>query len=101
MPASETAFQKGSNSGRPKDRVPRKPGTGAGRTSTVRAPRSSTHSSSSSALSTIGSVMTGVAKELGQRFLRLVEVVVRVEDRKAQIARRHEDPSKAARDGEE
>ena len=38
------------------------PGTGAGRMRMMRAPRSTTHSSSSIALSTIGSVMTGVAK---------------------------------------
>jgi hypothetical protein len=56
------AAQKGSNTSRPNDREPRKPGTAAGRTSPVRAPRSRHHSSSSSALSTIGSVMTGVAK---------------------------------------
>ena len=62
MSASTTRSQKGSNSGRPKDRGPRKPGTGAGRMSTARAPRASTHSSSSIAFSTIGSVITGVVK---------------------------------------
>jgi hypothetical protein len=36
------------------------PGTGAGRMSTARAPRSSTHSNSSMARSTMGSVMMGV-----------------------------------------
>ena len=62
MPASTTRCQNGSNSGRPNDRLPWKPGTGAGRISTVLAPRSRHHSSSSIAFSTIGSVMTGVAK---------------------------------------
>ena len=41
---------------------PRKPGTGAGRMRMILAPRSSTHSSSSIAFSTIGSVITGVGK---------------------------------------
>jgi hypothetical protein len=62
MSCSTTLSQKGSNSGRPNEREPRKPGTGAGRISTARAPRSTTHSSSSIAFSTMGSVITGVAK---------------------------------------
>ena len=62
MSCSTTFSQNGSNSGRPNERGPRKPGTGAGRMSTARAPRSTTHSSSSIAFSTIGRVITGVAK---------------------------------------
>ena len=62
MSCSTTFSQNGSNSGRPNERGPRKPGTGAGRMSTTLAPRSTTHSSSSIAFSTIGSVITGVAK---------------------------------------
>ncbi len=62
MSSSTTRFQNGSNSGRANERVPRKPGTGAGRMSTTLAPRSWTHSSSSIAFSTIGSVITGVEK---------------------------------------
>ena len=62
MSCSTTFSQNGSNSGSANERGPRKPGTGAGRIRTTRAPRSTTHSSSSIALSTIGSVMTGVAK---------------------------------------
>ncbi len=62
MSASTTRSQKGSNSGRANERLPSKPGTGAGRMSTMRAPRSSTHSSSSIARSTIGRVITGAAK---------------------------------------
>ena len=54
--------QNGSNSGSPNERGPRKPGTGAGRMSTTRAPRSTTHSSSSMAFSTMGRVITGVVK---------------------------------------
>ena len=60
--ASTTFSQNGSNSGRPNERGPRSPHAGAGRMSTARAPRSTTHSSSSIALSTIGSVITGVGK---------------------------------------
>ena len=41
---------------------PGSPGTGAGRMSTTLAPRSTTHSSSSMARSTMGSEMTGVVK---------------------------------------
>ncbi len=59
---STTFAQNGSNSGRPNERGPRSPGTGAGRISTARAPRSTTHSSSSIALSTIGSEITGTVK---------------------------------------
>ena len=62
MSASTTFSQNGSNSGRAKERVPSSPGTGAGRIRMMRAPRPITHSSSSIALETIGSVMTGVAK---------------------------------------
>ncbi len=51
---STTFCQNGSNSGRPNERGPRNPGTGAGRMSTTFAPRSTTHSSSSMARSTIG-----------------------------------------------
>ena len=57
-----TSSQNGSNSGSANDRGPRNPGTGAGRTRMILAPRSVTHSSSSIAFSTIGSVITGVAK---------------------------------------
>ena len=61
--ASTTFFQNGSNSGSANERRrPLKSGTGAGRTRIALAPRSTTHSSSSIALSTIGSVMTGVGK---------------------------------------
>jgi hypothetical protein len=60
MSASATLAQKGSNSGRAIDRGPMKPGTGAGRTRMIRAPRSTTHSSSSIALSTMHSETTGV-----------------------------------------
>ena len=62
IPAFTQACQNGSNSGRPIDRVPRKPGTGAGRTSTVLAPRSRHHSNSSSARSTMLRLITGVEK---------------------------------------
>ena len=62
MSASTTLAQNGSNSGSANERGPSKPGTGAGRMRTARAPRSSTHSSSSIAFSTIGNVMTGVVK---------------------------------------
>ena len=62
MSLSTTACQNGSNSSKAKDREPPKPAAGAGRMSTVLAPRSTAHSSSSIAFSTIGSVMTGVAK---------------------------------------
>ena len=62
MSSSTTRFQNGSNSSKPNEREPPKPGTGAGRMSTVLAPRSAHHSSSSMALSTMGSVMTGVVK---------------------------------------
>ena len=62
MSRSCTSSQNGSNSGSAKRRGPREPGTGAGRTSTMRAPRSVTQSSSSMACSTMGSVITGVGK---------------------------------------
>ena len=62
MPASATSFQNGSNSGRAGERGPMNPETGAGRMSTMRAPRSSTHSSSSMASSTMPMWMTGVGK---------------------------------------
>ena len=58
--ASTTFSQNGSNSGSANERVPSSPGTGAGRISTIRAPRLTTHSSSSIALSTMGNVITGV-----------------------------------------
>ncbi len=62
MSNSVTLCQKGSNSGRAKDRNPRYPGTGAGRMRMSLAPRSANHSSSLIASSTMGSVMTGDAK---------------------------------------
>ena len=61
--ASSTAAQNGSNSGKANERRrPLKSGTGAGRMRMALAPRDTTHSSSSIAFSTIGSVMTGVGK---------------------------------------
>ena len=60
--ASTTSFQNGSNSGRAGERGPMNPGTGAGRMRTIFAPRSSTHSSSSMAWSTMPRWMTGVGK---------------------------------------
>ena len=60
--ASCTSSQNGSNSGRANERGPVKPGTGAGRMRMILAPRSSTHSSSSMARDTIGSVITGTGK---------------------------------------
>ena len=62
MPASATSFQNGSNSGRAGERGPMYPTTGAGRTRMILAPRSSTHSSSSMALSTMPRWITGVGK---------------------------------------
>ena len=62
MPASDTSFQNGSNSGRAGERGPMNPHTGAGRTRMMRAPRSSTHSSSWMAWSTMPRWMTGVGK---------------------------------------
>ena len=63
MSASTTFSQNGSNSGRANDRVPSKPGTGAGRISTMLgAALDAPTPSSSIACSTIGSVITGVAK---------------------------------------
>ena len=67
-PASSTSFQNGSNSGSANERGPRRPGTGAGRIRMILAPFSSTNSSSAMALSTMGSVMTGVGK---MRFSKL------------------------------
>ena len=57
-----TLAQNGSNSGRAKERKPFRLGTGAGRMRMILAPRSTTQSSSWIASSTIGRVMTGVAK---------------------------------------
>ena len=62
MSASSTFFQNGSNSGSANERGPCRPGTGAGRMRMTLAPRSTIHSSSSIALSTNGSVTTGVGK---------------------------------------
>ena len=62
MSASATSFQKGSNSGSAGERGPMNPETGAGRMRTILAPRSSTHSSSSMARSTMPRWMTGVGK---------------------------------------
>jgi len=62
MSASTTACQNGSNSGNPNEREPPYAGTGAGRMRMVLAPRSRTHSSSSMAFSTIGSVTIGTVK---------------------------------------
>ena len=62
MSASTTLAQNGSNSGSANERGPRRPHAGAGRISTCLAPRSTTHSSSSIALSTIGKVMIGAVK---------------------------------------
>ena len=59
---STTRSQNGSNSGRANDRGPRSPGGAAGRISTARAPRSTHHSSSSMALSTMGRVTMGTGK---------------------------------------
>ena len=58
------------------DRGPRSPGTGAGRTR-ILAPRSVTHSSSSMAFSTIGSVITGVGKMRSQSNVHVVHPMSR------------------------
>lgn len=62
MPDSGTRAQKGSNSGRKGERVPRWPATGAGRISTTFAPRSSSQSSSAMPRSGMDGLMMGVAK---------------------------------------
>ena len=56
------AAQNGSLSGRNGERGPRKPATGAGRTSTVLAPCSRAHSSSATAPSAVARLITGVVK---------------------------------------
>ncbi len=57
-----TRSQNGSNSSTANERGPMNPGTGAGRTRTIFAPRSISHSSSAIARSRMGRVTIGVAK---------------------------------------
>ena len=60
IPDSATRAQKGSNSGKPKERVcPRASGTGAGRTPTQRAPLFITKSSSAIAASMSARLIIG------------------------------------------